>query len=211
MLCRKLVGSSSPSAKAASNELLRLALQLGLPPAQLLDALLAHDGGPAVYESLAATLHRWLLFNAADVMPAVLAAIAAPFAAGRELLPQGRHAPQVRYMESDCFYWFVNASFKHSQKHRLLVGTVCIGMLQSLFPFFLPFVQVAESLLLGTIESLRRARETSRFPDVHQGAFVAALLAGLPALRPLLRRDGGGTGNGRDLLLRLIGALLEVS
>lgn len=71
--------------------------------------------------------------------------------------------------------------------------------------------QVAESLLLGTLESLRRAREAAGRADITQSSFVSALLQRFEILEVLLERSEDIKRDGRETFLRLLAALLAVS
>lgn len=88
----------------AATEVLGLAMKLQVAPPALLHALLHNDRGSATYECIKAPLHRWLLFNASDLLEPLLQTLTAPYRAQGSQAPQGalqlssvaeQQAPQV--------------------------------------------------------------------------------------------------------------------
>ncbi|KAF8072467.1 hypothetical protein HT031_000126 [Scenedesmus sp. PABB004] len=71
-----------PQVEDAAHGALQLALQLGLPPTELLQ-LVTKPAGQRLCHVFGHRLHAWLIFNADRLLPPLLAALAAPAAAGK--------------------------------------------------------------------------------------------------------------------------------
>lgn len=150
---------------------LQLSLQLGLPPATLLSALLrpgaaagagAAPGAPpppaaggagsyiAAHPAFRGPLLRWLLFNGEALLGDYVAAVAsglAQIAPDHQITPDHEIAPAAAHAALD--------------------------------------------LLCAALESLARARAARGADDIRAAGFVGALLAALPRLGPLLEACRG--------------------
>jgi hypothetical protein len=136
---------------------LQLALQLGMPNQELLQQLLSSPSGAELYQAFKATLHGWLLFNGAQLVPHLLKVIA-------------ERATQQQQQQEEAL-----AGVEGSSGTGGAVGSSGRGDQRSMGPQ--PGL-VSELLLLGVCQGLVHSQAAAGKQDMRTRGWVMALLEG---------------------------------